>query len=283
MGSPQNSVAIVIPLYKLSLNSYEEKSLQQALHIFRARPIIFLVPRRFQGILIDHLPYLELKNTTFQYVDDYHLSSIATYNRLLLTQEFYELFVAYTYILIYQLDAYVFTDQLDWWTSKNYDYIGGRIYAHNTIYDKRNIRCTGVGGFSLRKVQSFIAAIQKDKKIFFLCDLKDAVQPFNWKGKLPRYFQFLICYFLCRLKVSSKNSGLEYLGLSINEDIVFGQYVPKYYPTFKVVPEDEALLFCIDQYVKEELRSLQGKMPFGAHAWWTSPDNLSAWHPYIYL
>jgi hypothetical protein len=282
MELPQGSVAIVIPLYKLSLNVHEERSLQRALQIFKARPIIFLAPYEFQGTLIKSLSYLGLENTSFQYVDDYHLSSIATYNQLLLTQEFYELFTDYTYILIYQLDAYVFTDQLDWWTSKNYDYVGGRIYAHNTSYDRKNIRCAGVGGLSLRKVKSFISILQEDKQIFFLYDFKDAIQPFNWKGRLPRYLRFLMYYSLRKLRVSSKNNRLEYLGLSINEDIVFGRYVPKYYPTFKVVPEDEALLFCIDQYVEEELRSLQGKMPFGAHAWWTKPDNLAAWHPHIY-
>ena len=36
----------------------------------------------------------------------------------------YDLFSASDYILIYQLDAYVFRDELDEWVAKGYDYIG---------------------------------------------------------------------------------------------------------------------------------------------------------------
>jgi hypothetical protein len=37
------------------------------------------------------------------------------------SKQFYERFVAYDYMLIYQLDAYVFKDELDDWSAKGYD------------------------------------------------------------------------------------------------------------------------------------------------------------------
>ena len=51
-------------------------------------------------------------------------SSIRSYNKLVLSEDFYRRFASYKFILIYQLDAFVFRDELLKWANKGYDYVG---------------------------------------------------------------------------------------------------------------------------------------------------------------
>ena len=46
------------------------------------------------------------------------------YNRLMMSEQFYRAFEGYEYILIYQLDCLVFSNALEEWCRKGYDYIG---------------------------------------------------------------------------------------------------------------------------------------------------------------
>ena len=74
------------------------------------------------------------------------------YNQLCKRREFYEAFRDYEYILLYQLDCWVFEDSVSYFVSLGYDYIGAPWFV---IDRERNTavpeRC-GNGGFSLRRV-----------------------------------------------------------------------------------------------------------------------------------
>ena len=56
--------------------------------------------------------------------DDRFFRNPVTYSRLLTMAGFYECFKRYEYMLVAQLDAWVFSDRLDFWCGKGYDYIG---------------------------------------------------------------------------------------------------------------------------------------------------------------
>lgn len=62
----------------------------------------------------------------------------------MLTKEFYLRFRQWEYLLIYQLDAYVFQDELMDWCNKGYDYIGAPFLKLNREVDWNNC---GNGGF----------------------------------------------------------------------------------------------------------------------------------------
>lgn len=55
---------------------------------------------------------------------DEHFVSVDSYNEMMLSPDFYRRFQVYDFMLIYQLDAFVFRDELDEWVAKDYDYIG---------------------------------------------------------------------------------------------------------------------------------------------------------------
>ena len=121
----KKSIAVIIPMYKSSINPNEKISLVQLLKVLSDYDILFVVPESlyFQpALLIPGNPSLE--TTGVIRFPDKWFSSTIEYSKLLVSREFYSAFDKYSYILLCQLDAYIFYDGLQDWASKGYDYIG---------------------------------------------------------------------------------------------------------------------------------------------------------------
>ena len=117
----QHLVKIVIPIYKTDLNVYETVSLNQVVDVLKNYTKIIIKPTN-----LDVKAILDKYDNQFdvQDFDDDYFTDLVGYNRLMLSPEFYGRFEDSKYILIYQLDAFVFRDELAYWCSLNYDYIG---------------------------------------------------------------------------------------------------------------------------------------------------------------
>ena len=139
------NVVVVIPRYRAELSLSESISLNRAKRVLGKYPIVYMSPES-----------LALKEPA-AYFPDEDFSGRLAYSKLLLTPRFYEKFADYEYMLLYQLDAFVFYDKLAYFCSLGYDYIG----APMTRYSWRNIgnmvgNMVGNGGLSLRKISSCI-------------------------------------------------------------------------------------------------------------------------------
>ena len=88
-------IAIIIPFHKQTLNDHEEKSLQCLLNKADKENIFFILPEKFK----ENFNYQNIKKI---YFDDKYFKSQKTYNRLLLSIDFFLRFDSYNYILIYQ-------------------------------------------------------------------------------------------------------------------------------------------------------------------------------------
>ncbi|MFI5158785.1 MAG: DUF5672 family protein, partial [Sphingobacteriales bacterium] len=125
--------------------------------------------------------------------NDEYFKDIQGYNRLMLDSVFYKQLLNYKYILIHQLDAFVFKDELTEWCNRGINYIGApwmrkkeypnvfkaiisrglQYLAKRYDIKKRGLPSkkqfdnnVGNGGFSLRKVQSFYQiCIEEREKI----------------------------------------------------------------------------------------------------------------------
>ncbi|WP_196606657.1 DUF5672 family protein [Pectinatus frisingensis] len=151
-------VAIVIPIYTNSLTLTEKASLQQVKDVLKNHKIIFIIPNH----LVLSINELD-NNITIERFDSNWFINQKTYSKLLLTKEFYCRFNLYEYILIYQLDAFVFSDCLLEFCSLSYDYIGA--LCEGKLWN--NINCqVGNGGLSLRNVQSCQRMILQKKVVF---------------------------------------------------------------------------------------------------------------------
>lgn len=140
-----NEVVIVIPAYKESLSVCESISLNQVWQVLGRYPICFIAPQKMREFLL-------AKGCKAEYFPNKCLNSILEYSKLLLAPEFYERFKKYQYMLLYQLDAFVFSDRLHYFCSLGYDYIGAPM-----PYSQNYRSSVGQnGGLSLRKVDSCI-------------------------------------------------------------------------------------------------------------------------------
>lgn len=280
-GRPPRPV-VVIPIYRHDLNNFERLSLLRTFSVLGGHPIVILAPRSKQAAIQQTLETLIPCDPNYQWhiVNDQWLASHQDYNQLMLKRDFYENYKAYSHLLICQLDAYIFEDQLLDWCNQPYDYIGGPLYLPNAPYCPEELFCVGVGGFSLRRLQPIIRLLKENPIIFRTSDFRDTFKRFNIKARTFLFSRFLLCRLVngCRLE-QSKNRLSQYLG--INEDAVFARYLPRYVTTFRIPDSMIGTSFCIDKHVKLSLADLGGHLPFAAHAWWTNPENLAEWSDFI--
>ena len=231
-------VTIVIPIYKINLSPSEQKSLNQCLKLLGDFDIVFVQPESLDASTIN----FEGRISSEKFPDHY-FKNVFGYNRLMLTDSFYERFSESKYILIYQLDAYVFKNKLLYWCSKDYDYIGAPWIASPTtgirkifsLFDSKRKKerskifyKVGNGGFSLRKVNSHIAIAKKMKSVI------------------------------------EENLNRPKDDFNIMED-VFWSSIPEKDPTFLIPNYKEALEFAFDRKPKLAFKLNNQNLPFGCH------------------
>lgn len=146
---------VVVPLYESNPDQWQSLSFEQCCRILGGHPICIATNkevdiRQYQKIASQF--GLKILREDFE---SSYFASIAGYNCLMLDKHFYQRFAMYEYMLVYQLDAWVFRDELDYWCNKGYDYIGAPWIEKN---ENGNIELAGVGngGFSLRRILHFI-------------------------------------------------------------------------------------------------------------------------------
>lgn len=263
-------VAIVVPLSnRPDLTSAEQISLNHLLHYLRNYDKYFVVPT---GLDIRHS---EIQNKYFGH--DY-FGSAEAHSKLLLSTLFYEAFIDYEYILVYHLDALVFSDKLTEWCRKGYDYIAPPWIKHEEApyagmpeFEGK----IGNGGFSLRKIKSFLKVINSnnyyiDPDEYWRRFCKNRSR-FKQIVNLPRkYIKRIPMYNNAKIEIEKK--------ITI-EDMFWANRGPYYYPEFKLAPIDVALKFafeCVPQYCYE-LNNHQ--LPFGCHAW--EKYDKAFWEPFL--
>jgi hypothetical protein len=231
-------VAVVIPLYQTKLNPQEEVSLRQCVRILGKHPIIIVAP---ESLDLSFLSPFGITPKTIRFNDEY-FTSTKTYNKLLTSTVFYEAFANYEYILIYQLDAYVFEDNLLAWCAKGYDYIGApKLRKHHL---KGQASCSPVlfnGGLSLRKVKPLLRYI-RIYQLFFNEWLANEDAMFSFAQRRARPFRFLLRLphwkeALCFAFEQNPKISYELLG-----DLPFGCHAwERYNPTFwkQFIPQQE--------------------------------------------
>lgn len=237
MGN-ENTVGIIIPVYKDTMTSNERRSLIRCTKVLKSHEIILVCPHCLN--LVDYKN--ENPNIKNEFFDKVYFESISAYNKLLMSKEFYLRFDRFNYILIYQLDAWIFRDDLNYWCSLGFDYIGApwidinvlnwlklKIYPKYLYYIQlffgkgKFLSKVGNGGFSLRKVNTFILNLQ----IFGFAAK-------NWKA---------------------------------NEDSFYSHFVKTFNPFFKIAPFTTALRFSFDIFPQKAYDLNNNELPLGCHAW----------------
>ena len=253
----RSRVAVVVPVYEQRLLPDEElavRLLQRNLNSYD----------RYQvspASLDFQLPEFELRK-----FNDAWFESVESYSKLMLSKCFYESFAAYEFILIYQLDCLVFSDQLEHWCRQGLDYIGAPLF---NIKGQPESGFSGAcnGGLSLRKVDSFLKVLNSPRytqgRASFLTDVFH--RPFIDVGPLP-----LVKRWRKRIQVAREvRHGVKQYAASytLNEDHFWSGRASYFYPGFRVAPPKVALAFAFEAAPDYCFECTGRKLPFGAHAW----------------
>lgn len=254
------TTAVVIPVYQESLSSEEDYSFNRTLQTLGRYPVVLVCPEGLDLAYYLEIAVLYQVSLLIDRFDNRFFDGISGYNRLLLSQCFYQRFKDYDYILICQLDVFIFRDDLSEWVEKGYDYIGAPIIGEFTDREFSMIMRVGNGGLSLRRVSTFLRFFEGHKNVFspnqiaHIIDLR--------KKPITRFFVWLFMVIGWRNKPVSVSRRWKY-----NEDDFWsGLLDESRYPLRKPAPL-EAAQFAFERFPKELFEMNNHQLPFGCHAW----------------
>lgn len=248
----KSSVVILVPIYRSSFTEDEMLSLHRLQAICANLPIRFVAP---ESLTFDS------HNIPVERFDDMFFQGIEGYNRLMLSATFYQRFEQYDYLLIHQLDAFLFRNEIEEWCNRGFDYIGAPWLV------KRKYKNP------LGKVVLWLRSLpHRLRHVPFLpIDYADKVG--NGGLSLRRVHACLdVC--LNHEKEIRKWLSLSQQHKEYNEDCFWATRPHWHYPSV-----DEALAFSIDLAPKEALKRLGG-IPMGCHGW-SKPNYKPFWMPFI--
>ena len=258
---PVESLSVVVPVYRGFLDDRESISLASTFRSLGHHHLVMVKPDGLDTNAIeDRFPFKAVET----FAPDY-FRSVQGYNRLLLSTGFYRRFLGSAYLLICQLDVFVFHDGLARWLEAGYDYVGApwvsgselshriqelKMRASRLVTGGRHQASSfatrnkvGNGGFSLRRV---------DVHHRLSVELSD-----------------VIAHYLA-------NQGTHHF----HEDVFWSlEPARRGYP-HRTPGVEEALSFSWDINPERLFRMAGGVLPMAAHGWYKRKQ-LGFWEPHV--
>ncbi len=262
------SVAIVVPRYRDALTKSEATSLRHLLYFLKDYDRIFVAPNSL---------VFEADDFQVKRFDDAFFTGTAAYSRLLRSRQFYECFANYEYILIYQLDALVFSDQLQQWCKQDLDYIGAP-WLKNQNEAEQGFSRVGNGGFSLRRTQTFLHVLETQslpqRLLLVLRGFSIPLPDVYDVSPLRKLYHHL------RVTAAIMLGGEQYAQKTeLGEDLFWSDRAIFFDPEFKVASVETALKFAFEMAPRYCFEQNNHELPFGCHAWDKYDSNF--WMSYL--
>jgi hypothetical protein len=233
---------VVVPVYEARPNALEAVSWRRCLDVFARTPIALVAPEGLD--LTAYVPpgHPEARRIHVVRFDPGFFRSTLTYSRLLLSAAFYQRFASYEFILVHQLDGFVFRDELADWCARGYDYVGAPWIDCYWLEDSKpnwppetRDNLVGNGGFSLRRVAPALKLLTEQPEVAE-----------RWGG---------------------------------NEDQFWSFHAPAFAP-FKIPELEEAVAFSFEVSPERAFALNGSKLPFGCHAW-SHDAQIGFWRPVL--
>ena len=259
-------VDIVIPIYKKDPTLDDTTAINQAFKLLKGYDITFVHPKS-----LDITNYKKFGEATFKAFNDTYFESIYGYNQLMLNVEFYEAF-SKKYILIYQTDAFIFKDDLNYWCEKDYDYIGAP-----WIRSKEKLPLIKkIWDYSICCVKSFTnyhssGKTQKNKSLLYN-QVGNGGFSLRKREKFIEVLKALSQQVAIYLKPINKSNFYA-------EDVFFSIEPKRNNITFKKPNYKEACLFAVENKAEKALAFNNQVLPMGCHRW--NKENRAFWEPFI--
>jgi len=231
-------------------------SLKQCFNVLHKYPIIFFAPKSL-NVSWYEAHCASLGSFTIERFDDDYFSGIPGYNRLMLSKEFYRRFDRFEYILIYQVDAFVFRDELEYWCKQGYHYIGAP-YAFVDM-DAYPMKVLTKFRKALKVMQKIIPSFYRFKQVgnggLSLRHIKKTLWLLNFKKLQPKLWEIVM------------------------EDNFFQYWGNIMFLFFKLPDEKTAAHFSIELEPERTYKWIDNKLPTFCHAFMRYEH--AFWKPHI--
>ena len=265
-------LGVLISFYKDNLSANEILSLKRCVSILGNHDLILFGPDNVDlNIYFKYVP--EAKT---HLVPSHCLKGADNYSKFLLSEDFYNFYKEYDFILLYQLDCYVFRDEFNHWVSQNYDFIGFPFFEDFERTTTNKLIGVGNGGFSLRSPIRILEVLENwEKKVTYKSIIKNK-GIFEKKDKVRLILQKFIS------SCTGYKFHIPYIKL-LNvpkDDLMIGLFFSKDLNLIRTPSPLEASKFAMETNCNY-LYELNGKvLPFGCHAWEKYEPNF--WKNFIF-
>lgn len=270
---------IVIPIYKSVITPGEVISLRRCLSVLKAYPQVLVTFPELDISAYDYLFEEAGMILRVEFFEKRYFESVETYNQLMLSRDFYQRFASSEYILVYQLDGYVFNDQLADWCLKGYDFIGAPVFRFHGSHEAGNqLWKVGNGGVSLRKTATFLSVFDQPMPL--------GTYPFFVKNiRIKGFFSMCLKTAIMGIKLVCSTHTVEYYlthdcDSRINEDMFWCDALSHTTLALKVPGLKEAACFCFEKSPAYLYSLTDQSLPFCCHAF-ERYEYESFWHKYI--
>ncbi len=248
-------VAVVITVHKPRMDPLESLSLARCVDVLGRYPIVLAGPRS-----LNFTAYREAAPSAQVIVfDDRFFASWDYYCEFLTLPPLFEAVASYEFMLKYELDAFVFEDQLLDWCGRGWDYIGA------PWLNKRGEWVgVGNGGFWLRKVANCLKVLEA----------KAALESGKSSGRLRNGGLRSLSHAGTRVRAALSRlvarAGLgrwmhQFIFPEAIEDVFWGRRARDYYPAWNLAPVEEAKRFSVESGLRLTAPLFRERPPFGCH------------------
>lgn len=261
---------ILIFTHKPLPDAFEKISLQQCFRVLGDHPTRLLCPKGMDVTCYTAIhPKLEV-----DFLPAKHFRSLKSYNRLKKGALLYDSYQDFDYMLTYELDAFVFRDELNEWCERGYDFIGAPWFeGYHLASPDSPMLGVGNSGFSLRRIETMRRIIHTWRSIRSLSDIwTDWNKSHSWNFR----------DFIWLLKELSIQNNFHYLlnYTHLQEDIFWCVTAPSRFEDMRLPSTGEAAGFSFEYNPSRLFEERQEVLPFGCHKW-HAPQTLPFWRPFI--
>lgn len=264
------SVTVVIPLYRNQLNDIERWAVERNMRVLApGRDIVVVCPHGLDLSPLDDLLGIEAGRCRVERFAPYFFDGRRGYNRFMLSSELYSRFVDSEFIVVCQTDVALFHDNLDYWCSLDYDYIGAPwLPARNEVEGWNIIKR---GAYKLRRGWA---------------RLKSGFDPVMLKWKVGNG-GFSLRRTGAMLRVLEEHGHeIEVMtdattGVAGFEDVVWSVRVNElWHGSLRIPDAATAARFSIEGHPEMAMRLTGGELPMGTHAF-NRRRNRAFWSNYL--
>lgn len=261
----KEQVVILIIAHKPDISDLEKASLAQCYAVLGKYPIRVICP---DGMNVSEYKKI-VPQAEFEFIDPKWQSSYAMFNRLKIEPFLYEKFSNYKFLLYYELDAWVFRDELEQWCNKGYDFIGAPWFEgwHEAKPESQFVGI-GNGGFSLRNVDTHLKAL---KQFHYIKKPSVLWSVFRKNPSIGNFFGVLADLLF------RNNTFYLFNDFAGNEDYFWTHVIAPNFCGFKLPTKEEALKFSVETNPSVFIKS-ESDLPFGCHGWWKYEPEFWATH-----